>query len=185
MKRTFFEDVLAEELMSLSTCEKVAVINGYYETHKYYDNKVYNLDDDVIAEYLFGSDYKAAFEFAMDNAEEIANAKKEGMNYFTYGVYFTPMSDADIDAAFSDSIPDFIEDKDESYIRESGVDFDYIEETARCNAFDLCKEAFAAYSEDDVETAVDDLFNLDLTEEEIIKEVGDYLKENCEEEVLN
>ena len=81
--------------------------------------------------------------------------------------------------------PDFIEDKDEWYIRESGVDFDYVEETARYNVFDLCKEAFATYSEDDVETAVDELFDLDLTEEEIIKEVGNYLKENCEEEVLN
>lgn len=183
MERTFFEDVLAEELLSLSTSEKVAILNGYYETHQYYDDKVYvyDFDNDVIAEYLFGSDYKAAFEFAIDNAEEIANAKKEGMNYFTYGVYFTPMSDADIDAEFSDRIPDFIEDKDERYIRESGVDFDYVEETARYNAFDLCKEAFAAYSEEDVETAVDELSSLDLTEEEIIKEVGDYLKENCEE----
>jgi hypothetical protein len=95
------------------------------------------------------------------------------------------LSDADIDAEFSDHVDDFLEDKDERYIRESGVDFDYVEETARYNVFDLCKEAFATYSEDDVETAVDELFDLDLTEEEVIKEVGDYLKENCEEEVLN
>ena len=185
MERTFFEEVLSEELLSLSTSQKVSVLNGYYETHQYYEDRISEMDSDFIAENYFSGDYKAAFEFAIDNAEEIADAKREGKDYFTFGVYFNPMSDADIDAEFSDHVDDFLEDKDEYYIRESGVDFDYVEETARYNVFDLCKEAFATYSEDDVETAVDDLFNLDLTEEEIIKEVGDYLKENCEEEVLN
>ena len=185
MERTFFEEVLEEELLSLSISQKVVVLNGYYETHQYYEDRISEMDSDYIAEIYFSGDYKAAYDFAFDNAEEIADAKREGKDYFTFGVYFTPMSDADIDAEFSDHVDDFLEDKDEYYIRESGVDFDYVEETARYNAFDLCKEAFATYKEEDVETAVDELSSLDLTEEEIIKEVGNYLKENCEEEVLN
>lgn len=185
MERTLFEQVLEEELLSLSTSQKVSVLNGYYETHQYYEDIISEMDSDYIAENYFSGDYKAAYDFAFDYAEEIADAKREGKDYFTFGVYFKPLSDADIDMEFSDHVDDFIEDKDERYIRESGVDFDYVEETARYNVFDLCKEAFATYSEDNVETAVDELFDLDLTEEEILKEVGDYLKENCEEEVLN
>lgn len=185
MERTFFEEVLSEELLSLSTSQKVSVLNGYYETHQYYEDRISEMDSDFIAENYFSGDYKAAFEFAIDNAEEIAEAKSEGKDYFTFGVYFKPLSDTDIDAEFSDHVDDFIEDKDEYYVRESGVDFDYVEETARYNVIDLCKEAFTSYSEDDIETAVDELSSLDLTEEEILKEVGDYLKENCEEEVLN
>lgn len=185
MERTFFEDVLAEELLSLSTSQKVAVLNGYYETHQYYEDRISEMDSDYIAEVYFSGDYKAAYDFAFDNAEEIADAKREGKDYFTFGVYFKPLSDTDIDAEFSDRVDDFLEDKDKHYIRKSGVDFDYVEDTARSNAFDLCKEAFATYKEEDVETAVDELSSLDLTEEEVIKEVGNYLKENCEEEVLN
>lgn len=185
MERTFFEDVLAEELLSLSTSQKVSVLNGYYETHQYYEDRISEMDSDFIAENYFSGDYKAAYEFAIDYAEEIADAKREGKDYFTFGVYFKPLSDVDIDAEFSDHVDDFLEDKDEHYVRESGVDFDYVEETAREEIIDLCKEAFATYSEDDIETAVDDLFNFDLTEEETLKEVGSYLKENCEEEVLN
>lgn len=185
MERTLFENVLEEELLTLSTSQKVAVLNGYYETHQYYEDRISEMDSDYIAENYFSGDYKAAYDFAFDNAEEIADAKNEGKDYFTYGVYFKPLSDADIDMEFSDHVDDFLEDKDEYYVRESGVDFDYVEETARYNAVELCKEAFTSYSEDDIETAVDDLFDLDLTEEEVIKEVGDYLKENCEEEVLN
>ena len=185
MERTLFENVLEEELLSLSTSQKVAVLNGYYEAHQYYEDRISEMDSDFIAENYFSGDYKAAYDFAFDNAEEIADAKNEGKDYFTYGVYFKPLSDADIDMEFSDHVDDFLEDKDEYYVRESGVDFDYVEETARYNAVELCKEVFTTYSEDDIETAVDDLFDLDLTEEEVIKEVGDYLKENCEEEVLN
>lgn len=185
MERTLFENVLEEELLSLSTSQKVAVLNGFYETHQYYEDRISEMDSDFIAENYFSGDYKAAYDFAFDNAEEIADAKNEGKDYFTYGVYFKPLSDADIDMEFSDHVDDFLEDKDEYYVRESGVDFDYVEETARYNAVELCKEAFTSYSEDDIETAVDELFDLDLTEEEVIKEVGDYLKENCEEEVLN
>lgn len=185
MERTLFEQVLEEELLSLSTSQKVAVLNGYYEAHHYYEDRISEMDSDFIAENYFSGDFKAAFDFAIDYAEEIADAKREGKDYFTFGVYFKPLSDADIDAEFSDHVDDFLEDKDEYYVRESGVDFDYVEETARYNAVELCKEAFTSYSEDDIETAVDELFDLDLTEEEVIKEVGDYLKENCEEEVLN
>lgn len=185
MERTFFEQVLEEELLSLSTSQKVSVLNGYYETHQYYEGRICEMDSDFIAEDYFSGDYKAAYDFAFNYAEEIAEAKTEGKDYFTFGVYFNPLSDVDIDAEFSDRISDFLEDKDEHYIRESGVDFDYVEETAREEIIDLCKEAFATYKEEDVETAVDELSSLDLTEEEIIKEVGDYLKENCEEEVLN